>query len=770
MATLVGILIAALITTFLGVIGSGVEILYNYIMSDPLMNFTEILTFIPQLLFSDKTPEQAYESFYNIFAVVGISIVIIVIIISVVKSMFMPAVGKESDSPLQIVIRGFVAVAGITVYSQLIKLFVDELIIPLAQTEFFTLQLPQGTVGSGWTWNGAFEAAGILNVIFYVAILVALITASITHLERMLSFALYLLLGPVCLAFYPANESKGVASDWLKGILSQTFGIFLSLFAMNLVGKALIACSKDFTTFNLMVVIALLGFVKNSEKFINMLGFKTMPNSDTMRGIMTGLGATMIGARQISNISKPIGNGINNFRTRDIAFNTSTAQKYQQQHLNGAKLNNVEGSVNSVDNVGKKLADVQIANTKFGDGSELTPMGKTEFKKVYNQMTTDNGSFAQKFGNRKQRNEAYEQYKNRFKEAKNARENMSAEEKITGAEYEAAVGMTAFNKQMMPGSELKDVTVSDLEGKNFALDARIGQVVSENAQNPSQRSVDQELIFSNQKDVATFAGSYARVSDGGKGENETKFVGNIGQSLSSFGEAATGVSLPQTPANEFTGGPKQPGIITEGNVTVTPRVDEDRIKNSGDVKEYNVGSSVTSIEYTDGSKISMPTSKVDELNFRHNSVAENSLEANSMNINSGSNASNVTEFAAQSSTVSTPNVSHNVSLDNGASLNSVANSSKTVEISNASNSNVGAGFSNVSSSSNAANHSFETNYSSKNKNVAVDYNVSSQQAQVENKSFELSNSANKSKNLNSFENKNDRLKSKNKGDQPFKGK
>lgn len=498
MATIVTLIVSAIIVLFLGLIAGAVEGFYNQILGEGFRDFNGLINFIPNLIANNGGSVDLGSAIQ--FA--AFAMMITVVVISVTKSMFTPSVGKESENPANILIRSVIASIGIFSYPLLINdLLIKNMNQLLQVSGLFLTSIPEGTLGNAWNIGSAvFSSTVIINIIFYFAIFIALITASVTYIERYLSFALYIILGPFCIAFYPASENKSITTEWVKGILSQVFGIFISLFALSLVGYSLISMKDNTNVFMLAVTLALLSFVKNSEKFVNMLGLRTMPNLDTARNFMTGV----MGFAALGSAGRAVYNGyrsgkqayengkdlLNKFKGNDFnipsQYGNGSNPAMNYNRIYGDASSYAEGFNNKrmkeSNLYGTKFADHKASETKMftqKDGNiaanKIQTLPKKDFEKMYNDQFYGgryNGvggkmldgvisKVPDKIKDKiphsevvKARNEAYDAYVNRTNLANDAREkmvneirsqgdNLAPNSVLSGAEFAAATGIGA---------------------------------------------------------------------------------------------------------------------------------------------------------------------------------------------------------------------------------------------------------------------------------------------------------------------------------------
>lgn len=149
-----------------------------------------------------------------------------------------------------------------------------------------------------------------LEFVLLISVLLGIVGAALTYVERIISFALSIIVGPICVAFYANAETEETAKNWAMSILTQFLAILLSLVLWNAfiikLGDAFSDSSSfsfsldenfgySITLLHYAVAIALLGLIKNSEKILNSFGLRTVSLGDSARMAATGLAATFSG-------------------------------------------------------------------------------------------------------------------------------------------------------------------------------------------------------------------------------------------------------------------------------------------------------------------------------------------------------------------------------------------------------------------------------------------------------------------------------------------
>ena len=187
---------------------------------------------------------------------IAMGILTIMMLISVLRSMTAHMTGEKISSPFQIVIRAIMV--GLIIYilynAQLDPMYKDasgswvpttkglinnigvwfsEIMNELRDKTNISLNMitlmMSGTNITSTVETSFFEPhAKLLGLFVSFTLMTAAVGAGITFIERMFSFALYVLLGPIFIAFYVTEETSEITKTWFMGILAQLFAIFVS--------------------------------------------------------------------------------------------------------------------------------------------------------------------------------------------------------------------------------------------------------------------------------------------------------------------------------------------------------------------------------------------------------------------------------------------------------------------------------------------------------------------------------------------------------------
>ena len=300
-------------------------------------------------------------------SVLGVLYTIVIFILSIniivcgLKMVTAEARGKEAPSPQKFITKLIFCMILILAYPTIVN-FVIEILNALSSAKPFDLKEAKETIENFQHLSGTQigdEKAGtellgvlVLWVVLYFVLIKEMILAIFVHLERLFSFAIYLLFGPIAIAFYPNDDQEGLLHNWLVGILSQMTVILFSLFAFRLFFLQMSEMNSIYLSADevnatpsfaigigslarFAVLVILLDFVKNSEQMVNMLGLRTIPSGDTARAVAGSFISTAVAGWSLAKsvptkFSKlndhTFGNGRNNgFKKLNEKFGKTTS-------------------------------------------------------------------------------------------------------------------------------------------------------------------------------------------------------------------------------------------------------------------------------------------------------------------------------------------------------------------------------------------------------------------------------------------------------------
>lgn len=303
----------------------GINIFYRFASLIPFDNIVDINTSIRAIAYS---------------------IVVLFMILAAIKSMAAPIISENTPNPAQILIRGVIAIILIfLIFGNTPDYFFgDNLLtrlgglcgsilsaIPKADNFDLAVSLPN--------LNPAYY---LVNIILMVTLIISVFGAALTYLERVLSLAVSVIIGPVAVAMYVNPDTADTAKQWALSILTQFLAVFISLAMWTAFLNQLSAAFADKPLlsdsggelFAFAVAIAILSLVKNSEKILNTFGLRTMNLGDSARMVMGGV-STIAGAAMMASRFK-------NHRNK-----TNKKSGFEQQENPSDKVYDAQGSISN---------------------------------------------------------------------------------------------------------------------------------------------------------------------------------------------------------------------------------------------------------------------------------------------------------------------------------------------------------------------------------------------------------------------------------------
>lgn len=236
-----------------------------------------------------------------------------------------------------------------------------------------------------------------------------IISCLITYIERYIGFAIYVYLGPMCVAMGVNDSTQDVTKKWVMGLIGQMLAIALSIMLIVAGYKALISTpivstttqgadimgegSNQIVANSVSLILATVFFsaAKNAEKFFNLFGFSTMNYGDAARTFTSGMVQAAAAARtamglgsSIAHAAKPSVDKARNsgaqktkngeYRAgllakgdtkKGVAKINDMAERFKEKGLSGIAKNIAGGG--KTDGMNAKLNQAIDAKTEAGD-------------------------------------------------------------------------------------------------------------------------------------------------------------------------------------------------------------------------------------------------------------------------------------------------------------------------------------------------------------------------------------------------------------------
>ena len=259
----------------------------------------------------------------SIIRSISYGLVILMLVINLLKSVASPMTGDSTISPAQACVRAALSITLIIAFFGVgfgtTDTFTFDGIISLIGRWFGSILSAIGMedFNSGLAnmklvnpFSDAYEYIGA--ILLFLAMLTSVLGAALQYVERIISYALYVVLGPIAIAMYTNKETAQTFKDWMVGLFSQFIAILLSL--------AMWICfihslnTSDGSVFSYAISIAILGLMRNSEKILNAMGLRatTMSLGDSARSIGGALNTVFGAVGATVGLSKSLHNYVSN--------------------------------------------------------------------------------------------------------------------------------------------------------------------------------------------------------------------------------------------------------------------------------------------------------------------------------------------------------------------------------------------------------------------------------------------------------------------------
>lgn len=297
--------------------------------------------------------------------------------------------------------------------------------------------------------GGSFSDIALIVLSF--TLFTSILGAGLIIVERYLSLALTMAMGPMFVSLGASDSTSSSTKEWIKTVLIQFLAILISWFGIFMFLRyysdhilVLFTGLKESlgsnlggrpapTLFDYAFCIALLQIVKNSEKYFNALGFRTIANKDSVGEVKGAIGNFMQAMRLPMLIGHAVGFGKHAAKTvsdhknvRDVkqGLKTGKGENYE-------KIDKVTNGSYYIDNMSK--------------GPDGKPIKRSETNRNLARQATDytpNGMNSADFG------------------VMNATDAMKDTKLIGSTE-----GYAAIYTDSNGNTRFKNVNVSEVEGK-----------------------------------------------------------------------------------------------------------------------------------------------------------------------------------------------------------------------------------------------------------------------------------------------------------------
>ena len=305
------------------------------------LSYDQIISMLPSIygIVDETTGVAAQINLIDIAQAIAWAIVIVLILVEAIKYITLPMTENKMRNPIQLLIKAAIVVAILFFWDDIMRLLTkpfeiiggrilgvndvsldkplelfkgDNIFANLGNAVFSifgeAIDLVSGAVinivktlfGSstegGGLMGNAFNdiAMAVLNFTLFTSIL----GAGLIIVERYLSLAITMTMGPMFMALSVSDTTSSSTKEWVKTVLVQYGAIIISWLGLIMFATYYnaniathIGASSTATAlgvlkpFHFVFCIALLQIIKNSEKYFNALGFRTIANKDTASAV-----------------------------------------------------------------------------------------------------------------------------------------------------------------------------------------------------------------------------------------------------------------------------------------------------------------------------------------------------------------------------------------------------------------------------------------------------------------------------------------------------
>ena len=241
---------------------------------------------------------------------------------------------------------------------------------------------------------------------------ITLVQSVISYIQRYTTLLIYTFIGTPVVAISSYHKSSQTLLEYVKGMLAQTLGIVISMYLLSIgmsciihainttqatdlfgaigdaagstinlltLGNVSFQTNSNLTqaVFSLVVAIIFLSLSANSEKYLNMVGFRTMPNSDSARSILAGAGTLAMGVRMAAG---PIAGAA---KATFDAWSSNRSDSLNMAAL-GGEGTMLNSELDSEGGLGNKktasiLSDVQKSRNELEDAQDEVSQAKQQY-------------------------------------------------------------------------------------------------------------------------------------------------------------------------------------------------------------------------------------------------------------------------------------------------------------------------------------------------------------------------------------------------------
>ena len=226
-----------------------------------------------------------------------------------------PLTDKKTSSPLKIVSKIIIWTLMVVLADQIMGVILSIFTGILNGTSISKLVAVFENIGTPENDFFQYPTDALLGDSIMLGLGTTMLMAIIGYIERYIALGFTCFMAKISFAFGVSDETEDVPKQFFMSIGQQLIGIVLTIFLMAMGAMAL---STDYRGFgldsndsHLMAMVFCSIFMTlsaNSEKFLNVLGFKTMANGSATRAVLGGTAAVaMMAQRAYGTVAQKAG-------------------------------------------------------------------------------------------------------------------------------------------------------------------------------------------------------------------------------------------------------------------------------------------------------------------------------------------------------------------------------------------------------------------------------------------------------------------------------
>ena len=344
----------------------------------------------------------------NVIGAIAGTILALGIFFTIISMVTGPLTDKKSSSPLKIISKIIIWTVMVVLADQIMGVLLTMFTGILNKTSISTIVKAFEDIGV--PENNAFQypTDALLGDSIMLGLGTTMLMAIISYIERYVALGFTCFLAKISFAFGVTEETEDVPKQFFMSIGQQLIGIVLTIFLMAMGAMAL---STDYRGYGLdvndshlaaMIFCSIfMSLSANSEKFLNVLGFKTMANGSATRAVIGGGAAVammaqraygMVASKGVSMAGAKISSSIQASRDAKAArgaFHLNNDGKLGSGTALSGKMQKTQDKFNKAKGISDKLAKNNASLESLGNKSD-------NLSKSNNYLREKNDSLRQK--------------------------------------------------------------------------------------------------------------------------------------------------------------------------------------------------------------------------------------------------------------------------------------------------------------------------------------------------------------------------------------